>query len=89
MIFLLAIDILPIQGSSVPCKHIFLSSKETTTARRNCISSTLMEALQILKFAIRNGLDLSFTQGTGLQDKLKALEGPNSEPPPNDLVEFV
>jgi hypothetical protein len=52
MIFLLAIDILPIQGSSVPCERIFSSSKETMTAWRNCISSTLMEALQILKFAI-------------------------------------
>ena len=49
-LFAMAMDYLPIQASSVPCEHVFSSSAETMTKRRNCINVTLMEALQMLKF---------------------------------------
>ncbi|KIM55091.1 hypothetical protein SCLCIDRAFT_41472, partial [Scleroderma citrinum Foug A] len=52
-IFSLAMDILPIQGSAVPCERVFSSSKETMAMRRNRISHDLMEALQVLKFSLR------------------------------------
>ena len=45
-------DYLPIQASSVPAEHAFSSSAETDTSRRNRISPVLMEALQMLKFAL-------------------------------------
>ena len=55
-------DYLPIQVMSVPCKHVFLSAKETDTAKRNQISLVLMEALQLLKFSIKKE-HLNFMDG--------------------------
>ncbi|KAE9392681.1 hypothetical protein BT96DRAFT_770524, partial [Gymnopus androsaceus JB14] len=49
-IFQLAMDILPIQGTSMPCEHIFSSAKETNTVWQSLMSAHLIEALQILKF---------------------------------------
>jgi uncharacterized protein YcbK (DUF882 family) len=46
-------DYLPIQASAVPCERVFSSSAETDTKRRNKIKPELMEALQILKFALK------------------------------------
>ena len=54
-------DILPIQGSAVPCERVFSSAKETITARRNQIKPDLMEALQMLKFSFCSGSTLDFT----------------------------
>jgi hAT family C-terminal dimerisation region len=56
-------DIIPIQASSVPCERVFSSSKETVSARRNALGSNLIEALQLLKFATKQGRELSFTEG--------------------------
>jgi len=72
-------DILPIQGSAVPCERVFSSSKETMSARRNCISLELMEALQMLKFAAKKGrgfgnYSLNFTAGMDWVDELSELE---------------
>ena len=58
----MVLDYLPIQGSAVPCERAFSSSAETDTNRRNRISPNLMEALQILKYSIRNDL-IDFTSG--------------------------
>jgi hAT family C-terminal dimerisation region len=46
-------DYLPIQASAVPCERIFSSSAETDTKKQNRIRPELMEALQILKFALK------------------------------------
>ena len=56
-------DILPIQGSAVPCECVFSSAKEIMSARWNHISPELMEALQMLKFSVQKGQGLSFTEG--------------------------
>jgi hypothetical protein len=59
-IFCIAMDYLPIQALAVPCERIFLSSTETDTKKQNRIRPELMEALQILKFALKkNRLDFS------------------------------
>jgi hypothetical protein len=59
-IFCIAMDYLPIQASAVPCGRIFLSSAETDTKKGKRIRPELMEALQILKFALKkNCLDFS------------------------------
>jgi hypothetical protein len=64
----MALDYLPIQASAVPCERAFSSSAETDTKRRNRISPNLMEALQILKFSIRNDL-IDFTTGHLVTEK--------------------
>jgi len=55
-------DILPVQATSVPCKHVFSSAKDTDTAKQNQISPLLMEALQLLKFSLKKQC-LNFTAG--------------------------
>jgi len=73
-IFKLAMDILPIQSSAVPCKRVFSSAKETMTARRNRIGPELMTSLQILKFSIKKGRPLNFTSGLNCEAELDVLE---------------
>ena len=68
-------DVLPIQGSAVPCERVFSSGKETTTARRNRISPELMEALQMLSLQCRKGKGLNFTVGTTRSAEISELEG--------------
>ena len=46
-------DYLPIQASAVPSKRVFSSSAETDTKKCNRINPVLMEALQMLKFALK------------------------------------
>jgi hypothetical protein len=67
-------DIIPIQASSVPCERAFSSGKQTMAPRRSRISPHLMEALQILKFSIRKGQSLNFTEGMNWKDELKFFE---------------
>src|ERR1700759_5649304 len=67
-------DIIPIQASSVPCERVFSSGKETMAPRRRRISPTLMEYLQILKYSIKKGRPLNFTEGLKWDDELKDIE---------------
>jgi hypothetical protein len=60
--YLIALDFLPIQASSVPSERVFSSSAEMDTARRNRIKPELMEALQMLKHSIKKDR-MSFTEG--------------------------
>jgi hypothetical protein len=85
---MLAMDVLPIQGSAVP---VFSSAKETTTARRNHISPELMEALQMLKFAVRKGKGLDFTSGTTRSAEIAELEALASDKQvvPEDIMAFI
>jgi hypothetical protein len=54
LLYKVALDILPIQATSVPCEQSFSSSKETITPRRNRMEPELMEQLQILKYIYRH-----------------------------------
>lgn len=67
-------DIIPIQASSVPCERAFSSGKETMAPRRRRISAKLMESLQMMKFSIRKGRPLNFTQGMRWKDELIEFE---------------
>lgn len=91
-IFKMAMDIIPIQGSSVPCERVFSSSKETTTARRNRLAPETMEALQMLKFSLKKGRALlNFTKGTARESELIELErlGEEQVGVPEDITEFI
>src|ERR1700727_963211 len=60
-IFRGSLDYIPIQASAVPSERIFSSSAETDTKKRNRINPELMEALQMLKFALKQSR-LNFTK---------------------------
>jgi hypothetical protein len=63
-LFTIAMDYLPIQVLSVPCKCVFSSAKETDTVKHNQIHLMLMEALQMLKFLLKKDRQsISFTNG--------------------------
>ena len=53
LMYQVAVNVLPIQVSSVPCKHVFSSSKLTTTACQNKLSLALVKVLQILKYIFK------------------------------------
>jgi hypothetical protein len=70
----MAMDILPIQGSAVPCECVFSSAKETMTAKCNNVSPSLMEALQMLKFSFCTGHSLDFTDWLKENVEKRAME---------------
>ena len=51
-----ALDVLPMQASSVPCERIFSAAKLIATDCRARLSPTVFEELQVLKFAWRGRL---------------------------------
>jgi hypothetical protein len=87
---MLAMDVLAIQGSAVPCERVFSSGKETMSARRNRIKYDLMEALQMLKFSLNHNHELNFTVGSRRQAELQELEELDfiDSSVPEDLMAF-
>ena len=67
-------DILPIQGSSVPCEQVFSSAKETMTDHGSHIQPELMEALQLLKYSVKHRRGLSLTAGHSWREEEKEIE---------------
>jgi hypothetical protein len=76
-------DLLAIQGTSVPCERVFSASKETTRARRNRLGPKIMEATQILKFQAKQ--EINFTEGLKEADELAELEKEEEAVPVEDL----
>ena len=81
--FEVSLDFLPIQASVVPSEHVFSSSRETDTKKWNCINPVLMEALQMLKFTLKQS-HLDFTKNwvmpeSFLQDQEPDLDGARLE----------
>ena len=91
ILFAMATDYLPIQASSVPCECVFSSSKETTTTKHNRMSGKLEEQLQMLKFSLKKGREISFTQGTSEEDQLQKLTemAETQNQTPEDLYSFL
>ena len=73
-IFALAMDILPIQGSSVPCERVFSSAKDTLTDHQNRVQPELMEGLQMLKYSVKQGRSINFTAGSSWKDDEVVME---------------
>ncbi|KIJ16784.1 hypothetical protein PAXINDRAFT_74842, partial [Paxillus involutus ATCC 200175] len=49
-----ALDILPVQTSAVPCQRVFSSSAETCIKHRNNLSPGLLEVLQVLEYVYKH-----------------------------------
>jgi hAT family C-terminal dimerisation region len=49
LVLKVALDVLPVQASAVPCERVFSSSKETCVLRRSLLSAGMLEVLQVLK----------------------------------------
>ncbi|KAF8549587.1 hypothetical protein OG21DRAFT_1421060, partial [Imleria badia] len=45
-----ALDVLPVQASSIPCERVFSFGKDTDTARRNSLSLKMPEVFQVSIF---------------------------------------
>ena len=70
---------LPIQAPSVPSECVFSSSAETDTKRWNQIHPVLMEALQMLKFSLKQWR-LNFTDGWAItEDELEYYTDDNED----------
>jgi len=80
-------DLLAIQGTSVPCERVFSASKETARARRNRLGPKIMEATQILKFQAKQ--ELNFTEGLKEGDEMAELEGVEAAMPVEDLRAYL
>ncbi|KAJ7498444.1 hypothetical protein B0H11DRAFT_1714989, partial [Mycena galericulata] len=61
------------------------------TRRRNRMAPELMEALQILKFFIKQGHSLDFTAGTSKEAEIQWLESLMEEQSavPQDITSFI
>ncbi|KAJ8089322.1 hypothetical protein PM082_014570 [Marasmius tenuissimus] len=73
-VFRLAMDILPVQGSSVPSKRVFSSAKLTKTNLRNQLSPWMMEACMIIKGSYQTEGPLDFTSHFKHQPMLEELK---------------
>ncbi|KIK54988.1 hypothetical protein GYMLUDRAFT_176368, partial [Collybiopsis luxurians FD-317 M1] len=90
-IYRLAMDILPVQGTSIPSECVFSSAGETDTNCCNCLSSEMLQALQVLKFGIRTRGTLDFTCGLTYTEELEHLEALMNEEfsVPTDIRAYV
>jgi len=88
-IFPVAMDVIPIQASSVPCERVFSSGKETMAPRRCRIKPALMEKLQMLKYGIRNQAQLNFTEGMSWATELRELEELHKDATPSDMFSYI
>lgn len=65
----LAIDVLPVQASAVPCERLFSSGKLTAGALRSRLTNKRFEQLQLLKFAWRTDLtDLAAANSEDMEE---------------------
>jgi len=77
VLFVMALDYLPIQASSVPWEHVFSSSTKTNTKRHNWIHPILMEVLQMLSLKKQC---LNFMEGWAVsEDELKYYADDNED----------
>ena len=81
-----ALDLLPVQASAVPCERVFSSSKETITARRSRLSGITVEMLQVLKYRFRRDR-LNFCTDILAQEEDYTVEGPVTEYAVHELLQ--
>ncbi|KZT20136.1 hypothetical protein NEOLEDRAFT_1076176, partial [Neolentinus lepideus HHB14362 ss-1] len=50
LLYRVALDILPVQASAIPCERVFSSRRETDTSHHSRLSEFMFKVLQILKY---------------------------------------
>jgi len=73
----------------VPCERVFSASKETARARRSHLKPLTMEAIQILKYQAKHGMELNFTEGLGEKDQQIELEAEEKARPVEDMNSYL
>jgi hypothetical protein len=68
-------DVLPAQASAVPCEHVFSSSKETCSQRRNWALPKIDGSAPDAEISYKQGR-LSFTDNFLAQEKDYTITGP-------------
>ncbi|EPQ58171.1 hypothetical protein GLOTRDRAFT_37434, partial [Gloeophyllum trabeum ATCC 11539] len=80
LLYRVALDILPVQASAVPCERVFSSSGETDDSRRSKLSAFMFEVLQILKYLYRHErLDFAADWAAKEADLREVLEPPKEK----------
>ncbi|KAG5634050.1 hypothetical protein H0H81_003615, partial [Sphagnurus paluster] len=85
LIFSVAMDVLPVQASAVPCKRVFSSSEETITLRQSRLSLGLMEMLQVLKYSFKQD-QLDFTADWIVKEEDYTIDGAITEAAVQELL---
>ena len=70
----IALDILPIPASSVPCERLFSAAKEIADDRRARLGPKKFEELQVMKFAWRNNIPDLATWNSAFVEEVDDLE---------------
>ena len=70
----MALDILPIPASSVPCEHLFSAAKEIADNHHACLGPKKFEELQVMKFAWHNNIPDLTTWNSSLVEEVDDLE---------------
>ena len=72
----MAMDILAIQASLVPCKCVFSSAKETIVPCQYHLKPVIMEATQMIKYALRSSTNstLNFTAHLSVDSVMKEMD---------------
>ncbi|KAK1218185.1 hypothetical protein PQX77_019137 [Marasmius sp. AFHP31] len=91
-VFRLALNILPVQGSSVPSERVFCSAKLTKTDLRNQLSPHMMEACMILKGSYQLDGPIDFTshfRHDPMVEELQLMTQKDNEMPLEEDVSIV
>jgi hypothetical protein len=81
-------DILPIQASAVPCERFFSSAADTDVPDRNRLSPALFEALQIIKFFVRQHRgDFNFVENLVAKEDDYSIHGPLTQHARRELID--
>ncbi|KZT33249.1 hypothetical protein SISSUDRAFT_993301, partial [Sistotremastrum suecicum HHB10207 ss-3] len=70
----IALDVLPVQASSVPCERLFSAAKHIATDQCSRLGTDKFEQLQLLKFAWRGNLVNHAEENAMYEEEVRATE---------------
>ncbi|KZT31524.1 hATC-domain-containing protein, partial [Sistotremastrum suecicum HHB10207 ss-3] len=70
----LAVDVLPVQASSVACERLFSAAKHATTDQRSRLGTEKLEQLQMLKASWKKNIVDIAEENAQLEEEIRATE---------------